>query len=61
MKIISFIIGIIFSYFIINLFIPNEEHGYNSNDIKKLLVNDGKNKYRLIPVTYSCVYDIHHE
>ena len=61
MKIISFIIGIVFSYLIINLFISTKEHGYNSNDIKKIKIDDGNNKYRLIPVTYSCVYDIHHE
>ena len=60
MKIISFIFGIIISYFIIKIFINNKEHGYNSNEIKQLLVDDGKNKYRLIPVTYTCIYDIHH-
>jgi hypothetical protein len=60
MKIISFVLGIMISYFIIKIFIKNNQHGYNSKDIKKLELSNGKIKYKLIPVTYTCVYDIKH-
>tara|TARA_B100001250_G_C19317942_1_gene579165 strand:+ start:292 stop:477 length:186 start_codon:yes stop_codon:yes gene_type:complete len=61
MKIISFVLGFFIAYFIIQIFIKTKEHGYNSNDVKKILLSDGKIKYRLIPVTYTCIYDINHE
>jgi hypothetical protein len=61
MKILSFSIGIIFAYFIIKIFVNFKKHGYNSTDIKNIILNDGKNKYRLIPITYTCIYDIKHE
>jgi len=60
MKIISFIFGVILSYFIINFIIKSKKHGYNSNQVKKVLINDGNEKFRYIPVTYTCIYDINH-
>lgn len=61
MKILSFSIGFIFAYFIIKIFVNFEKHGYNSTDIKNIILNDGKNKYRLIPITYTCIYNIKHK
>jgi hypothetical protein len=60
MKIISFIFGTIISYFIINFIIKTKKHGYNSNHVKKILISEGSIKYRYIPVTYTCIYDISH-
>lgn len=61
MKILSFGIGFILAYFIIKIFINTKKHGYNSNHIKKILLTDGEIKYRLIPITYTCIYDINHD
>ncbi len=61
MKILSFSVGFIFAYFIIKFFVNFEKHGYNSTHIKNIILNDGKKKYRLIPITYTCIYNIKHK
>ena len=56
MKILSFIFGVIIAYFIINSFYKEIYHGFNSNKIKNQILKSKNNKFRLIPITYTCIY-----
>lgn len=56
MKIFSFILGILIAYFIINSLYKEKFHGFNSNKIKNQILKSINNKYRLIPITYTCLY-----
>ena len=56
MKILSFILGICISYFIIKCLNKETYHGFNSNKIKNQILKIKNKKYRLIPVTYTCLY-----
>lgn len=56
MKIFSFILGILIAYFIINSLYKDKFHGFNSNKIKNQILKSKNNKYRLIPITYTCLY-----
>ena len=60
MKIISFCLGIIFAYFIIKIF-KTKLHGYNSTQIKNLEFKKDNDKFRYIPITYTCIYNIKHK
>ena len=56
MKILSFLLGLLISYFIIKSIFNKNYHGFNSNNIKNRILKSKNNKYRLIPITYTCLY-----
>lgn len=56
MKILSFLLGLLISYFIIKSIFKKNYHGFNSNKIKNTILKSKNNKYRLIPITYTCLY-----